>query len=100
MVNGSIYSLSILATDFAGNTSRSKIVKNLKYDSIKPSILADGIKNNDFINSAGFNYILSEDVMTGSVIWESNDNDSLFMSILSENELNREILRLKNLMIK
>ena len=95
LVNGSIYSLSILATDFAGNTSRSKIVKNLKYDSIKPSILADGIKNNDFINRAGFNYILSEDVMTGTVIWELNDNDSLFMSILSENELNKGNIKIE-----
>ena len=88
LVNGSIYSLSILATDFAGNTSRSKIIKNLKYDSIKPSIIADGIKNNDFINKMGFNYILSENVMTGTIIWESNNDDSLLINILSEDELN------------
>ena len=50
--------------------------------------LINELKNNDIINKMGFNYIISENVMTGTIIWESNNEDSLLINILSEDELN------------
>lgn len=71
--NGSVYHLSFVGRDRAGNESDTVTVPEVKYDVVPPTVRVDYPNENTFVSSGYLKYHLSEDLARGTVTWRWAD---------------------------
>ncbi|MCH7732702.1 MAG: hypothetical protein IIB44_09330 [Candidatus Marinimicrobia bacterium] len=69
LVNGTIYKLTLLGRDKAGNSGKEVIIPNIRYDDEPPILTITSPKAGSFINSSKLTYSLSEKLKEGLVSW-------------------------------
>lgn len=67
--SGSIYTMKMYGTDFAGNPSDTVAVDSIGFDNIPPEITLDKPKPGDLLIHPEITYGLSETVSSGKAVW-------------------------------
>ena len=93
--DGMSYRISIIGTDFAGNTSDELIVQNITYDISPPEMVISHPKSDSFVNFIDVKYKVNEPLVSGQMIW-INDKNEKFMYDLRENDILEGIHTLQN----
>jgi len=91
LVNGAIYTITINATDFAGNSALPVSSTSVTYDTTSPVISAVAPVGPVFVNNTIVSYTLSEAIASGSVTWTQTagalDTASPHVQVLTGAEL-------------
>ena len=72
LVEGAVYSVTVNVMDLASNGSVPMLVENVIYDATAPVFAQVSPDSGDYVNSTGITYHISETILSGAVIWESN----------------------------
>ncbi len=70
LVDGAVYSIELIGKDIAGNESASVKISNVHYDAALPVISGFSPESWTHVNHTLIRYELSENVMSGQVVWE------------------------------
>ncbi|MCH7612945.1 MAG: hypothetical protein IIB45_06250, partial [Candidatus Marinimicrobia bacterium] len=89
--DGSMYSISFSAKDFAGNTSESVMMENVLYDISPPILQIVSPGDNHITKGSELALSISEDLLFGKISWEGINADGKF--IFTSWELFPEVLR-------
>jgi len=71
LVEGAVYNITVNVMDMAGNSSAPILVENVIYDATAPVFAKVSPDSGAYVNSTGITYHISETILSGSVIWES-----------------------------
>ena len=89
--DGSIYTITVVGKDFAGNVSDTVSIENIAYDTTPPVFAVTAPVHGDFIGAPMVTYSLSESIKEGKITWKwesgTQDTGTPHTSILSLNEL-------------
>jgi len=89
--DGSIYNLTVVGKDFAGNVSDIVSIENIAYDTSPPVFAVTAPVHGDFIGALLITYSLSEPIKEGRITWRwesgAQDTGTPHTSVLSLNEL-------------
>ncbi|MEE8335937.1 MAG: Ig-like domain-containing protein, partial [Candidatus Neomarinimicrobiota bacterium] len=89
-IEGEPFSIYIKGRDRAGNTANSDTIENLVFDSTKPELAILFPLNESAVNHSLLNLKISEDLSSGSVIWEvaeGTDPEAPYKIVLAQKEL-------------
>ncbi|MBC8322880.1 MAG: hypothetical protein H8E70_04875 [Candidatus Marinimicrobia bacterium] len=64
------YTIYIQGKDFAGNTSQSQAIENVKYDVTKPELVIVSPIEGSIVNHDLISYTISENLLEGKMIWQ------------------------------
>ena len=79
--DGSIYDISFIAKDLAGNESEAIIVSNVRFDISKPIITQIYPLENEFINSSEISFNTTEELIELKTNWSSIGKNSVISLI-------------------
>ena len=95
LTDGMNYHVSIIGTDFAGNTSDELRIENITYDISPPEIVISHPKSDSFVNFLDVKYQVNEPLVSGQMIW-INDNNEKIKYDLRENDIVEGMHTLQN----
>jgi len=75
----SVYSISILGEDLAGNKSDTTTVRNIAFDNIKPEVVLESPETESLIIDPIITYQLSEDVVSARAVWSNGTKENGFV---------------------
>ncbi len=78
--DGSIYTISFSAKDFAGNISETVIIENILYDISPPSLQIVSPGDNHITKGSELTLSISEDLLVGEILWEGMTADGVVLS--------------------
>ena len=81
--SGTIYSMTIRASDLAGNEADSVIMNNITYDVDNPILSLNMPLTDSFINTSHVTYSLSEELTEATLIWTGSYGTSTVADITS-----------------
>ncbi|HIB34255.1 MAG TPA: hypothetical protein EYO27_04485 [Candidatus Marinimicrobia bacterium] len=93
--DGMSYRISIIGTDFAGNTSDELKIENITYDISPPEMTISQPKSDSFVNFLDVKYQVNEPLVSGQMIW-INDKNKKFVYDLRENDILEGMHTLQN----
>lgn len=71
LVEGAIYTVTVNGVDLAGNSSAPVVIADVRFDATAPVFADVKPDSGGFVNSTNLTYNLSESIVSGTVIWES-----------------------------